>query len=115
MTVTEAEAAPLVPRAPDGRWLPGRSANPNGRPRVPEVLRNALGEAADVLVGIMRGEIEDERVSRGQAAIEIIARQVARPLPENTGNGNERLQSLVDWLAGGEPDAIDAEFTEEKA
>ena len=47
----------MTGRGPDGRWLPGRSANPNGRPRgaadamsleVKEMVRQALDEEGGV-------------------------------------------------------------------
>lgn len=103
----------VVPRDERGRILKGHSLNPGGRTPVPAVLRGALDESGEVLVAIMRGEIKDPHVSRGDAAIEIINRQVPRPVAEVGAGGGERLQSLVDWLAGGDaPQIIDAEFEE---
>lgn len=31
--ITKSDAAAIVPRAPDGKWLPGTSPNPSGRSR----------------------------------------------------------------------------------
>lgn len=39
--VLEPEAAAIVPREPNGRWLPGKPPGP-GRPAVPQELKDAL-------------------------------------------------------------------------
>jgi len=53
-----------VERNAQGHWLPGRSANPGGRPGVPEVIKATLRELSPRAVQRL-GELldsEDERI-----------------------------------------------------
>ena len=63
-----------------GHWLPGRSANPGGRPGVPEVIKATLRELSPRAVKRL-GELldsEDERI-RLEAAKAILDRHLGRP------------------------------------
>lgn len=63
-----------------GHWLPGRSANPGGRPGVPEVIKATLRELSPRAVqrpGELLGS-EDERI-RLEAAKAILDRHLGRP------------------------------------
>jgi hypothetical protein len=99
----------MEPREPDevilapkrdarGHFLPGYTANPGGRPKTPALLRDASPEAQETLIKIMRGEIVDERISVGQAAIAIIERTVPKPVPERGTGGAARLRAFADLL-----------------
>ena len=63
-------------RSPEGKFLPGQSGNPGGRPkdehRVAELARSYTLEAIDTLVELMRHG-KDERV-RGTAAQALLDR-----------------------------------------
>ena len=63
-----------------GHWLPGRSANPGGRPGVPKEIRVTLRELSPRAVERL-GELlesEDERI-RLEAAKAILDRHLGRP------------------------------------
>ena len=63
-----------------GHWLPGRSANPGGRPGVPEVIKATLRELSPRAVKRL-GELldsDDERIQL-EAARVILDRHLGRP------------------------------------
>ena len=63
-----------------GHWLPGQSANPGGRPGVPEVIKATLRELSPRAVERL-GELldsEDERIQL-EAAKAILDRHLGRP------------------------------------
>ena len=63
-----------------GRWVPGASANPGGRPGVPDVIKATLRELSPRAVERL-GEMldsEDERI-RLEAAKAILDRHLGRP------------------------------------
>jgi hypothetical protein len=69
-----------VERDERGHWLPGRSANPGGRPSVPEEIKATLRELSPRAVERL-GELldsEDERI-RLEAAKTILDRHLGRP------------------------------------
>src|SRR5882672_4132203 len=63
-----------------GHWLPGRSANPGGRPGVPEVIKATLRELSPRAVKRL-GELLDSADERIQleAAKAILDRHLGRP------------------------------------
>jgi hypothetical protein len=74
-----------VERDERGHWLPGRSANPGGRPGVPEVVKATLRELSPRTV-VRLGELldsEDERI-RLEAAKAILDRHLGRPASRQT-------------------------------
>jgi hypothetical protein len=69
-----------VERDDRGHWLPGRSANPGGRPGIPEVIRATLRELSPRAVERL-GELlnsADERIQL-EAAKAILDRHLGRP------------------------------------
>ena len=85
-----------------GHWLPGRSANPGGRPGVPEVIKATLRELSPRAVERL-GELldsADERI-RLEAAKAILDRHLGRPaiqadLTLRGGASTEHLQALLE-------------------
>lgn len=84
--------------AGSGRWLPGRSANPGGKPRKNhELVQRAYEhcpEAIEFLVKIMRGEFDDAPVApswpvRIDAAKELLNRGLGRPAQAVTFEAGE--------------------------
>jgi hypothetical protein len=70
----------VVERDERGHWLPGRSANPGGRPGVPKEIKATLRELSPRAVQRL-GELldsEDERI-RLEAAKAILDRHLGRP------------------------------------
>lgn len=69
------------PRLGNGRFVPGRSGNPGGRPKTIEEMqlkaREHTGEAFDALVQILRA---GEPIERIQAAKIILERAWGKPL-----------------------------------
>lgn len=51
-----------------GRLLPGGTANPGGRPKLPDWYRALGPDALRIIADIALGEREDARLSPGQAA-----------------------------------------------
>jgi hypothetical protein len=69
-----------VERNDRGHWLPGRSANPGGRPGVPDVIKATLRELSPRAVERL-GELldsDDERIQL-EAAKTILDRHLGRP------------------------------------
>jgi hypothetical protein len=99
----------LVERDERGHWLPGRSANPGGRPGVPEVIKTRLRELSPRAVQRL-GELldsDDERI-RLEAAKAILDRHLGRPaiqadLTVHASASDARLQALMDLARKGEP------------
>jgi hypothetical protein len=91
-----------VERDDRGHWLPGRSANPGGRPGVPEVIKATLRELSPRAVKRL-GELldsDDERI-RLEAAKAILDRHLGRPaiqadLTVRGGTSAEHLQALLE-------------------
>lgn len=97
-----------------GRLMKGSTANPGGRPKVPEVLRAKGPDACQKLVDIMEGAFHDDKVSPGQAAIAIIDRLYPKPAPEQSKADSDRLKDLADALRGRVANS-DAEDDDEEA
>jgi hypothetical protein len=85
-----------------GHWLPVRSANPGGRPGVPDVIKATLRELSPRAVERL-GELldsDDERI-RLEAAKAILDRHLGRPaiqadLTVRGGTSAEHLQALLE-------------------
>jgi hypothetical protein len=85
-----------------GHWLPGRSANPGGRPGIPEVIKTTLRELSPRAVERL-GELldsEDERI-RLEAAKAILDRHLGRPAIQadislHRGVADDHLAALLE-------------------
>ena len=85
-----------------GHWLPGHSANPGGRPGVPDVIKATLRELSPRAVERL-GELldsEDERI-RLEAAKAILDRHLGRlaiqaDVTVRGGTSAEHLQALLE-------------------
>ena len=85
-----------------GHWLPGRSANPGGRPGIPDVIKATLRELSPRAVERL-GELldsDDERIQL-EAAKAILDRHLGRPaiqadLTVRGGTSTEHLQALLE-------------------
>ena len=85
-----------------GHWLPGRSANPGGRPGVPKEIRATLRELSPRAVERL-GELldsEDERI-RLDAAKAILDRHLGRPaiqadIAVHRGIADDHLAALLE-------------------
>ena len=101
-----------------GHWLPGRSANPGGRPGVPEVIRATLRELSPRAVERL-GELldsEDERI-RLEAAKAILDRHLGRPaiqadLTVRAGASADHLQALIEIARKRRAEPIDLDERE---
>src|SRR3954453_20026838 len=74
------DGEPRVERNARGHWLPGQSANPGGRPGLPEEIKATLRELSPRAVERL-GELldsQDERI-RLEAAKAILDRHLGRP------------------------------------
>ena len=85
-----------------GHWLPGRSANPGGRPGVPDVIKATLRELSPRAVERL-GELLDSADERIQleAAKAILDRHLGRPAIQadvtvRGGTSAEHLQALLE-------------------
>ena len=82
-------------------WLPGRGANPGGRPGAPEVIKTPLRELSPRAVERL-GELldsDDERIQLA-AAMAILDRHLGRPaiqadLTVRGGASADHLQALI--------------------
>lgn len=70
----------MVDRTREGRWLPGTSPNPGGRPRIDPAIREALEAgslaAAQRLVGLVQDP--DPRIALA-ASVALLDRVLGRP------------------------------------
>ena len=85
-----------------GHWLPGRSANPGGRPGLPDVIKATLRELSPRAVERL-GELLDSADERIQleAAKAILDRHLGRPAIQadvtvRGGTSAEHLQALIE-------------------
>jgi hypothetical protein len=92
----------MVERTNHGHWLPGRSANPSGRPGVPEVIKTRLRELSPRAVARL-GELLDSGDERIQleAARAILDRYLGRPAIQadinlNPNAADNHLAALVE-------------------
>jgi len=91
-----------VERGDRGHWLPGRSANPGGRPGVPEVIKATLRELSPRAVERL-GELLDSADERIQleAAKAILDRHLGRPAIQadislHRGIADDHLAALIE-------------------
>ncbi len=85
----------MVERDNLGHWLPGRSANPGGRPGVPEVIKSTLRELSPRAVERL-GQLldsEDERIQL-EAAKAILDRHLGRPAIQ--ADPSDHLEALIE-------------------
>jgi hypothetical protein len=95
------DGEPIVERDSRGHWLPGQSANPGGRPGVPEVIKATLRELSPRAVERL-GELldsDDERI-RLEAAKAILDRHLGRPAIQadislRAGSADGHLAALI--------------------
>ena len=90
-------------------WLPGRSANPGGRPGVPDVIKATLRELSPRAVERLDEllDSEDERI-RLEAAKAILDRHFGRSaiqadLTLKGGASTEHLQALIEMARKNRP------------
>ena len=96
-----------------GHWLPGRSANPGGRPGVPEVIKATLRELSPRAVERL-GELldsDDERIQL-EAAKAILDRHLGRPaiqadLTVRGGASTDHLEALIEMARKRRAEPID--------
>ena len=108
----------MVERDERGHWLPGRSANPGGRPGVPDVVKATLRELSPRAVQRL-GELldsDDERI-RLEAAKAILDRHLGRPaiqadLTVRGGVSDAHLQALVELARKRRAEPIDLDERE---
>jgi hypothetical protein len=92
----------IVERDDRGHWLPGRSANPGGRPGVPDVIKATLRELSPRAVKRL-GELldsDDERIQL-EAAKAILDRHLGKPaiqadLMVRGGVSADHLEALLE-------------------
>jgi len=91
----------MAERTSHGHWLPGRSANPGGRPGVPEVVKTRLRELSPRAVEKL-GQLlnsTDERIQL-EAARTILDRDLCRPAIQadislHRGIADDHLAALI--------------------
>jgi hypothetical protein len=73
---------PPVERLPSGRFRPGQSGNPAGRPRLPAEFRETVtrlaGSSAELLEQLVAGELAAPVAVRARVALGLLALGVAR-------------------------------------
>jgi hypothetical protein len=99
-------------------WLPGRSANPGGRPSVPEVIKTTLRALSPRAVERL-GELldsEDERIQL-EAAKAILNRHLGRPAIQadislHRGVADDHLAPLLEMARMRRAEPIDLDERE---
>src|SRR5262245_35698251 len=91
----------ISPRLSNGRFKPGHSGNPGGRPKLPMALRDGMRSLADDAMRVLEDALasEDERV-RLMAAAQILDRGYGKP--NQTVDMNARVNSADIVKAGHE-------------
>ena len=86
-------------RGPGRRFKPGQSGNPNGRPKIPEELREAFRamtpDAIKVLGGCLKAKSESIRIN---AAREILDRGWGKPTQTVEGNVHFTHEQWLEML-----------------
>ena len=108
----------IVERDERGHWLPGRSANPGGRPGVPEVIKATLRELSPRAVERL-GELLDSADERIQleAAKAILDRHLGRPAIQadislHRGIADDHLAALLEVARKRRAETIDLDERE---
>jgi hypothetical protein len=107
-----------VERDDRGHWLPGSSANPGGRPGIPEVVKATLRKLSPRAVERL-GELldsEDERIQLG-AANAILDRHLSRPAIQadislHRGIADDHLAALIEVARKRRAEPIDLDERE---
>jgi hypothetical protein len=107
-----------VERDDRGHWLPGCSANPGGRPGVPEVIKATLRELSPRAVARL-GELldsPDERIQL-EAAKAILDRHLGRPAIQadislHRGVADDHLAALLEMARKRRAEPIDLDERE---
>jgi hypothetical protein len=107
-----------VERDDRGHWLAGRSANPGGRPGIPEVIKATLRELSPRAVERL-GELldsADERIRLG-AANAILDRHLGRPAIQadislHRGIADDHLAALIEVARKRRAEPIDLDERE---
>jgi hypothetical protein len=101
-----------------GHWLPGRSANPGGRPGVPEVIKATLRELSPRAVKRL-GELLDSADERIQleAAKAILDRHLGRPAIQadislHRGVADDHLGALLELARKRRAEPVDLDERE---
>ena len=108
----------MVERDERGHWLPGRSANPGGRPGVPEVIKATLRELSPRAVERL-GKLldsEDERIQL-EAAKAILDRHLGRPAIQadislHRGIADDHLAALLEMARKRRAEPVDLDERE---
>jgi hypothetical protein len=108
----------IVERDDRGHWLPGSSANPGGRPGIPEVVKATLRKLSPRAVERL-GELldsEDERIQLG-AANAILDRHLSRPAIQadislHRGIADDHLAALIEVARKRRAEPIDLDERE---
>jgi hypothetical protein len=102
-----------VERDDRGHWLPGRSANPGGRPGVPEVIKATLRELSPRAVERLGQLLDssDERIQL-EAAKAILDRHLGRPAIQadislHRGIADDHLEALIEMARKRRAEPID--------
>jgi hypothetical protein len=108
----------VVERDNHGHWLPGRSANPGGRPGVPEVIKATLRELSPRAVERLGQLLEsvDERIQL-EAAKAILDRHLGKPaiqadLTVRGGVSTDHLEALLEVARKRRAEPIDLDERE---
>jgi Family of unknown function (DUF5681) len=99
---------------PKGRWKPGQSGNPSGRPKVIQVVRDLAREHTPEAIDTLAEIMTDEKAPHAQriaAAAEILDRGWGKPMQTVEGNVGNTLEVIIkDATAsalGGRTESID--------
>ena len=101
-----------------GHWLPGRSANPGGRPGVPEVIKATLRELSPRAVKRLGQLLDsaDERIQL-EAAKAILDRHLGRPAIQadislHRGVADDHVAALIEVARKRRAEPIDLDEQE---
>ena len=92
-------------RSGDGRFLPGASGNPGGRPGMPPALKEAFRANSLKALGVLVAGLDDpDPKIRIACAQHILDRSYGKPVQETaievTGGGSPHLQALISLATG---------------
>lgn len=98
----EGKARPSVKRAKDGRWLPGASGNPKGRPRLHDALAQDIRDRENGRLALAIDRLWDKAVRGDIHALEwLVSHGWGKPPVELTGEDGGPLEIVVRHARGG--------------